>query len=155
MPTMITSKRLGYGVRILYELATKPTGYHSAREIADGYHVPEAFVRKILLDLRRAGVVTAQKGRTGGYRLARSPQEIKLDQVIKALEPETPVLVYGKVRGGGYPMNEGCPTVPFWRQLEACFIQELAGSTLADVVGLAKKPGEAGKPGARKGRGKR
>lgn len=131
---MITSKRIGYGVCVLYELATRKEGYHSARDIADGYRVPEAFVRKILLDLRRAGLVTAQKGRTGGYRLAHSPTALRIGQLIRALEPEAPSLVYGRQRGGGYATGEDCPVQKFWKGIEDKFARELAESTLADVV---------------------
>lgn len=155
---MITSKRLGYGVCVLYELATREDGYHSARDIADGYRVPEAFVRKILLDLRRAGLVTAQKGRTGGYRLAHAPNEIKLGQLIKALEPETPNLVYGRQRGGGYVTSEDCPVGPFWEGIETTFTQALNDSTLADVVTLSltavKKRASAAKGAKTRGRKK-
>ncbi|MBC7092591.1 Rrf2 family transcriptional regulator [Candidatus Bipolaricaulota bacterium] len=133
---MIISNRLGYGVRILYDLATTPNRYRSARELAEDYHVAEAFIRRILMDLRRAGVVTAQKGRTGGYVLGHDPQAIKLGQVVKALEAETPALVYGRARGGGYLMDQGCPTFPFWKNLEVRFVQELTQSTLADVMEL-------------------
>ncbi|HAZ27396.1 TPA: transcriptional regulator [Candidatus Acetothermia bacterium] len=135
---MITSKRLGYGVCVLYELATRADGYHSARDIAEGYSVPEAFVRKILLDLRRAGLVTAQKGRTGGYRLARAPQQISLGQLTGALEAETPSLVYGRQRGGGFVTSEECPVGAFWNRMETTFTQALAASTLADVVTVSQ-----------------
>lgn len=146
---MITSRRLGYGVCVLYELATRQEGYHSARDIADGYRVPEAFVRKILLDLRRAGLVTAQKGRTGGYRLAHLPKEIKLGQLIAALEPETPALVYGRQRGGGYVPGEDCPVKGFWKGIEETFTRALAESTLADVVDRSRTPSRKQPPKAK------
>lgn len=119
---------------MLYELATRKEGYHSARDIADGYRVPEAFVRKILLDLRRAGLVTAQKGRSGGYRLAHPPEEIKLGQLLQALEPETPSLVYGRQRGGGYIPGKDCPVRAFWMGIEETFTRALAETTIAAVV---------------------
>lgn len=125
---------------VLYELATREEGYHSARDIAEGYLVPEAFVRKILLDLRRAGFVTAQKGRTGGYQLAHAPKAIKLGQLIKALEPDTPNLVYGRQRGGGFVTGQDCPVGPFWKGIEAKFTQAFAESTLADVVNQSRSP---------------
>ncbi len=146
---MITSRRLGYGVCVLYELATRKEGYHSARDIADGYRVPEAFVRKILLDLRRAGLVTAQKGRTGGYRLAHPPKAIKLGQLVKALEPETPRLVYGRQRGGGYVPGEDCPVKGFWKGIEETFTRALAESTLADVVDRSRTPSRKRAPKAK------
>ncbi len=148
---MITTKRLGYGICVLYELATRPNGYHSARDLAEGYRVPEAFVRRILLDLRRAGVVEAQKGRTGGYQLAQNPEEIKLGLVLKTLEPETPSLVYGRPRGGGFKVDEECPVGPFWMTLESKFTDTLAQSTLAEVVALAK-PKAKRAPTAKKAR---
>lgn len=147
---MITSKRLGYGVCVLYELATRKEGYHSAREIAEGYSVPEAFVRKILLDLRRAGLVTAQKGRTGGYQLAHAPHEIVLGQVIAALEPEPPALVYGRQRGGGFVAGQDCPVGPFWQGIEEAFTRALAESTLADVVDRSRTPAKKRTPAAKK-----
>jgi Rrf2 family protein len=143
---MITSKRLGYGVCVLYELATRKDGYHSARDIASGYRVPEAFVRKVLLDLRRAGLVTAQKGRTGGYRLARAPTAINLGQLIKALEPETPTLIYGRQRGRGFVMGEDCPVGPFWKAIEDKFTEAMAESTLADVVAQSRAPAKGRAP---------
>ena len=146
---MITSKRLGYGVCVLYELATREDGYHSARDIAEGYRVPEAFVRKILLDLRRAGLVTAQKGRTGGYRLAHAPKAIKIGQLIHALESESPNLVYGRQRGGGFVAGEDCPVGPFWKGIEATFTQALANSTLADVVNQSRSSAKKRTPAAR------
>lgn len=146
---MITSKRFGYGVCVLYELATREGGYHSARDIAQGYSVPEAFVRRILLDLRRAGLVDAQKGRTGGYRLAHPPTAIKLGQLVKALEPEMPTLVYGRQRRGTSMRTEECPVAPFWKGIEDQFSQVLAETTLADVIARAQaapeRPAAAGK----------
>ncbi len=134
---------------MLYELAVRKDGYHSARDVAEGYRVPEAFVRKILLDLRRAGLVTAQKGRTGGYRLAHAPKAIKLGQLIKALEPVTPNLVYGRQRGGGFATGEECPVAPFWQGLETVFTQALAESTLADVVNQSRVPAKKRTPAAK------
>lgn len=138
---MITSKRFGYGVCVLYELAIREGGYHSARDIAQGYSVPEAFVRRILLDLRRANLVAAQKGRTGGYRLAHSPTAIKLGQLVKALEPETPTLVYGRQRRGTSMWTDECPVAPFWNGIEEQFSQLLAETTLADVIAKTQASG--------------
>lgn len=150
---MITSKRFGYGVCVLYELATREGGHHSARDIAQGYSVPEAFVRRILLDLRRANLVAAQKGRTGGYRLAHSPTAIKLGQLVKALEPETPTLVYGRQRRGTSMSTEDCPVAPFWKGIEEQFSQLLAETTLADVIARTQATG--GGPSAKRQAGAR
>ena len=132
---MILSKRSDYGMRILYELAVKPKDYHSARKLADRHRVPEAFLRKILQDLRRAGIVEAQKGRTGGYRLALAPEEITVSRVLSALEGPMPKLAC--IVGEDCEIDAGCPTAPLWRYLERRIQEELSQLTLADVVAMA------------------
>ena len=129
------SKRSDYGMRILYELAVEPDVYHSARALADRHRVPEAFLRKILQDLRQVGVVRAQKGRTGGYRLALAPEEITVDRVLSALEGPMPKLAC--IVGDDCDIDKGCPIAPLWRYLERKIQEELSRLTLADVVAMA------------------
>jgi Rrf2 family protein len=131
------NKRADYGTRILYELAVEPERFHSARKLADQHHVPEAFLRKILQDLRRVGIVTAQKGRTGGYRLARSPAAVTVGEVLDALAGPLPGVAY--LWGEGRLIEENSPTAPLWRHLEKRLAQELGRISLADVVELAHK----------------
>jgi len=134
---MILSKRSDYGMRILYELAVEGDRWHSARVLADRHRVPEAFLRKILQDLRQAGIVAAQKGRTGGYRLALAPKEITVSRVLAALEGPMPKLAC--IVGEDCEIDEGCPTAPLWRHLERLIQEELSKLTLADVVRMARK----------------
>ncbi|MGC9530055.1 MAG: RrF2 family transcriptional regulator [Candidatus Bipolaricaulaceae bacterium] len=131
---MILSKRSDYGMRILYELATEPARCHSARELAQRHQVPEAFLRKILQDLRQGGVVVAQKGRRGGYMLARSPEEVSVGQVVEVLEGPIPKLAC--LGGDGCLIDRCCPTAPLWRYVERKLAHELGRITLADVVAM-------------------
>ncbi len=139
---MLTTRRISYGLRILCDLATNAEGFQSAHTLAEVYRVPETFLRRVLMDLRRAGFVEAQKGRIGGYKLARKPEEIKVGAVIRALEPEALELAYGQLRGRGagvQPVEKGCPTWPFWNRLETRLLEELEKTTLADLLALSKR----------------
>lgn len=63
-----------------------------AEEIASEERIPKKFLDAILLDLRKAGFVRAQKGPGGGYALARAPQEIRVGNIIRALDgPLAPI----------------------------------------------------------------
>ena len=53
------------------------------REIAEAQGIPETFLTQILLKLKGAGLVLSTRGSAGGYRLARSPEEISLLDVLK------------------------------------------------------------------------
>ncbi|MCS7240602.1 MAG: Rrf2 family transcriptional regulator [Candidatus Bipolaricaulota bacterium] len=139
---MLTSKRICYGLRILCDLATNAEGFQSAHTLAEAYQAPETFLRRILMDLRRAGFVEAQKGRIGGYKLARKPEEIKVGAVIRALEPEALELAYGQLKGRGagvQPVEKSCPTWPLWNRLETRFREELEKATLADLLAASRK----------------
>ena len=112
---MLTSRRIYYGLRMLCDLATNREGFQSAHTLAGIYQAPETFLRRILMDLRRAGFVEAQKGRIGGYKLAKKPEEIKVGTVIRALEPEALELAYGQLRGRGagvHPVSYTHLTLP-------------------------------------------
>lgn len=133
---MLLGTRLGYGVRALYELALSPERRSAVRDLAQQCGTTEAVLRRILLDLRAAGYLEAQKGRMGGFRLIKDPQAIKIADVARVLERE-PVLALGGLRRDALRLEPDCPTYPFWQALEEKFLGELAQATLADVIALA------------------
>jgi Rrf2 family protein len=58
----------------------------TAERLAQVQQIPPKFLESILLQLRRGGVVTAQRGPEGGYRLARPADEISLAEVIRVID---------------------------------------------------------------------
>ena len=56
------------------------------REVADGRGIPAQYLIQILLQLKAAGLVHSSRGSVGGYRLARSPSEISVAEVIAAID---------------------------------------------------------------------
>lgn len=65
--------------------ATRPA-LLTAEQIARAQDIPPKFLESILLQLRRGGIVHAQRGPEGGYRLARPPEEISLADVIRVID---------------------------------------------------------------------
>ena len=55
-------------------------------EIAEKASVPRKFLEQILLDLKRTGIVTSQRGKAGGYMLGRSPEKIAFAEIIRAID---------------------------------------------------------------------
>ena len=89
---MLTAKGK-YGLKALVHLASLPPGETTqAIDVADSNNIPKKFLDAILGDLRNAGVVLSKKGPGGGYMLARSPSDIKVGSVIRALDgPLAPI----------------------------------------------------------------
>jgi Rrf2 family protein len=56
------------------------------QQIAETQRVPRKYLELIMLDLKKAGIVTSVRGPKGGYRLTRSPQDISFGEVVRAIE---------------------------------------------------------------------
>jgi FeS assembly SUF system regulator len=81
------SKKSDYGLIAVKHLATCGLqAAQSASEIAEEYHISAPLMAKVLQKLAKGGLVTAQHGSTGGYRLARHPDEITALDVINAID---------------------------------------------------------------------
>jgi Rrf2 family protein len=80
------TKRTEYGLIALVHMADRGGRVVSVREIGEHYPVPRRLMAEVLKDLAHAGIVESQRGATGGYALARSPDAITLAEVVTALE---------------------------------------------------------------------
>ncbi|MEP7083062.1 MAG: Rrf2 family transcriptional regulator, partial [Chloroflexota bacterium] len=84
---MKISARTEYGIRILVVLAAGDgEKCLSLAEIARRDKLPHAYLEHLVGDLRQAGLVTARRGQSGGYRLARPAAEIAMADAMRALE---------------------------------------------------------------------
>ena len=83
---MRVSAKTDYAVRALLELTVAGEGPVKGERLAQAQEIPLKFLENILTDLRHAGIVRAQRGAEGGYRLARDPAEVTLGEVIRAVD---------------------------------------------------------------------
>lgn len=84
---MRLSKRTEYGLRAVVQLAQLwPRNYVQSKDLAEQEELPNKFLESILLALRRGGFLESKVGSGGGYRLSRSPREIRVGDIIRRLE---------------------------------------------------------------------
>jgi len=133
---MKLDRRIYTGILVARELAKNPENFASAREIAEKLGLPEIPVRQALVRLRQAGILQAEKGRQGGYRLAKAPETIPLLSVLRALADGDPVLALfsgrGR-RGKPYTPDKKDPIAGLWERLEREFWKFFEERTLADL----------------------
>jgi Rrf2 family protein len=86
MGAVRVSAKADYAVRAVLQLTEAEDGPMKGERIAQAQGIPVKFLENILIDLRHAGIVRAQRGAEGGYWLARSPKEITVGEVIRAVE---------------------------------------------------------------------
>jgi Rrf2 family protein len=131
-PVKVTAKA-DYAVRATLELAQVDDGLVKGERIAQAQSIPLKFLENILIDLRHAGIVHAQRGAEGGYRLARDPAQVTLGEVIRAVEGPL-----ASVRGeppeavSYHGAAENLQTV--WIAVRASLRTVLDDLTLAEVV---------------------
>ncbi len=93
---MRVSHRGLYALKALIHLADSyQLGLVSAHAIAEQEGIPEKFLEGILLALRNARVVASERGREGGYRLRRPPDEIRIGDVVRLIDG--PLAPFGDV----------------------------------------------------------
>ena len=130
---MKLSLRGEYALRALVVLGLRhnPQGtVVRIQSISEEQNIPGKFLAQILNDLRAAGFVESRRGKEGGYRLARSPEEISLAEVIRMIEgPLAPVSCVSEK----YYQRCTCPD-------EArCAVRDVMFDVRASIVGVLEK----------------
>ena len=81
------AQRSRYALRSLLYLVEDGGGAPvQLARIAETQKIPPKYLELIMLDLKKAGIVTSVRGPKGGYRLTRSPQDISFGEVVRAIE---------------------------------------------------------------------
>lgn len=84
---MRLSQRGLYAIKALLHLSEAyDAGLVKVHTIAEAESIPEKFLEGILVTLKHARLVTSQRGRDGGYRLRRPPQEIQVGDVVRIVD---------------------------------------------------------------------
>jgi Rrf2 family protein len=141
-----------YAVRALFDIAFFNDGRPTqVKDIAERQDIPPRFLEQIFQDLKRAGIVGSKRGPLGGYSLSRRPIEIRLGDVIRALEGPIVLGDRGEAEGKksrGTPESARVSESIFLdlsRQVEACF----DAVTIADICERADDLGLR-RPGAQR-----
>lgn len=127
---------------LLWLVGTDDTAL-SSRDLAELQGISPSFVAKILPKLEKAGIVVANEGVRGGYRLSRPPEQISFLQIVDAIEGEKPLFDCQEIRSRCAVFDDKPPE---WSVAGVCAIHavmlkaeqamraELAANTLADVA---------------------
>jgi Rrf2 family protein len=140
---MRLSARGQYGVRAVVELARHyDLGPTPLRQIAKAQEISSSYLEQILRQLRRCGLVESRRGAHGGYFLARSPREITVGQVLRALEgPIAPAACASEGESRPCERVDNCSTRIAWLRLRDGIAAALDGMTIADLVVGTTSPG--------------
>lgn len=118
-----------YAMRVLLYLAARPDDLCSISDIAKAYGISHNHLMKVAHDLGRAGYVSSVRGRFGGIRLARPPEEINVGAVVRQTEEG-----FDLVDCGSCIIAPACGFTSVLNEALRAFMAVLDGYTLADLA---------------------
>lgn len=145
---MAVTQKCQYALRALFELARrKGEGPISAGGIADSQAIPKRFLEVILHQLRQGGFVDSQRGKDGGFYLARPAESVTVGEVIRFMDgPISPVDCHRERPGHDCPLRGGCVFRGLWDEARAALSQVYDTRTLADLVEQERRQGPCQEP---------
>jgi len=122
-----------YAVRTVVYLATHGgDGPVAAAAIAKEMTIPGDYISKVIQALSRAGLVESVPGRNGGARLARSPSDLSMLEIIEAVDGPV-ALTRCVIRPGACPRDRYCVVHKFWKKAQRGLVGLLSETKIADI----------------------
>ena len=125
-----------YAVMAMADLAnTNATEPINLTEISLRQGISISFLEQIFLKLKKNNLVESSRGPSGGYSLAKSPEEIKLSSIIKAVNEEVKTVACKKeLKKGCNGKSIKCITHDLWDDLETHINNFFERNTLKDII---------------------
>jgi Rrf2 family protein len=141
---MKISEGVEWAVHLCGVLTAVPEGRGVSRaKLAEFHDLPPAYLAKHLQALSRAGIVIADPGVKGGYRLGRAPSKISLLDIVLAIEGVQPAFRCTEIRRRGpcpappSACRKACPIARAFLEAEAAWRHALAAVTVAEMAAVA------------------
>lgn len=132
---MMISTKGRYALRILVDLAEHETGaYIPLKEIAARQEISEKYLESILKILVKNRLLQGLRGKGGGYRLSKRPEEITAGDVLRLTEGTLAPVSCLESGAEQCPRMAQCRTLPLWKELDQVIARYLDGVTLADMM---------------------
>lgn len=133
---MMVSTKGRYALRVLIDMAEHQptTGYVPLKEIAARQDISEKYLESIVKTLVNGGVLTGLRGKGGGYRLCKAPEQYSVASILRLTEVTlAPVACLEEGQAPCCRMSD-CRTLNMWQGLDRVINNYLEQYTLADLM---------------------
>ena len=130
----ITSKGR-YALRVMLDLAQHgEEGFVSLKVTAERQEISLKYLEMIIAHLKKAGLVESTRGKEGGYRLTRSPEEYSVLEILSSIEDTLAPVACIQAGTVHCDHADACLTIPMWKELDDVTNAYLASVTLQDLL---------------------
>ena len=132
---MMISTKGRYALRFLADVAEhQGSGFVPLKDVAARQEISEKYLEIAVKELVKGGLLDTLRGKGGGYRLNRLPEEYSVKAIIERMEgPLAPVACLEPGQGA-CPRSKDCRTLPLWKGLDKVISDYLTQFTLADLI---------------------
>ena len=132
---MMISTRGRYALRVMIDLAEQQTSsFTPLKEIAARQEISEKYLESIVKNLVQNGLLEGLRGKGGGYRLVRAPEEYTVGSILRLMEGSLAPVACLEQRAQPCNREDSCRTLPMWRKLYDLLNDFFDGITLADLI---------------------
>lgn len=125
-----------YALRVMVDLAEhqREGEYLPLKDIAQRQGISEKYLESILKGLVQEKMLAGLRGKGGGYRLTRKPEEYSISSILRLTEGELTAVACLESGAEACTRADQCPTLPMWRRLNTLIRDFFDGVTLADLL---------------------
>ena len=132
---MMISTRGRYALRVMIDLAEHSDGgYIAMKEVAERQQISLKYLERILPLLVEARLVEGVRGKGGGYRLTRDPDEYPVGEILRATEGDLAPVACLDPKASPCPLASDCRTLPMWSGLYDMINEYFDRFTIADLT---------------------
>lgn len=126
------TKTTEYAFRILSFMAQDEGKLYNVDEIFEKLRIPYRYLRKLMTNLTRSGLIVSIQGKNGGYKISKNTDDLKLLEILNAVDPE---YLSGKCFFGfdNCALQIPCIMHRQWTDIRTNVVTILAGTSLADI----------------------
>lgn len=123
-----------YALKIMLDLAVNNgKGYISLKDIAERQEISNKYLEQIIAKLNKVGYLQTARGNNGGYKLAKSPEQYKVGDILRATEGDLAPTDCSSTEGKCVRKGN-CKTAEFWKELDNVIEKYVDSKTLKDLI---------------------
>ena len=132
---MMISTKGRDALRVMIDLAQNgDENFVSLKDVAERQNISMKYLEMIVSMLNKGNMVRSQRGKTGGYKLAKTPSEYTVGEILKLTEGTLAPVMCLEEGAEACERAKDCVTLPLWKELNHIIDKYLDSVTLDDVI---------------------
>ena len=129
------STRGRYALRVMIDIAENQTGkYIALKDIAERQGISKKYLEIIVKDLVAGGMISGVRGKSGGYKLCRKPEEYTVQEILDATEGPLAAVACLAKDAAECPRSSICKTLPMWKEYDELTREFFSGKKLSELL---------------------